>query len=372
MVTTEPAAQTTPKQNGEIQTTPQQALVRVVEDDSQFANLLDAGKFGHLQRVATLFANSALVPQHFQGNVPNCFIAMQMAMRMGVDPFMFMQNTYIVYGRPGMEAKLAIALINSSGLFVDSLDYEIVGDDPKKPDYKVRAFATRKSSGKTIYGPWVDWPTVKAEEWHSKKGSKWMTIPGLMFQYRAATFFGRLNCPERLMGMQTVDELRDTGDLPNDRTVISGERATSKAAALAAKVTSKPISENQVFEPTPEAMADAAQETISATQSPDTANPAEVPSKPATDAGVAGEPAKEKILVPQPKQGYALDHTKWVDAMMEAAMTLNVSESAIQAWMVARFGAEIFTKKSAQGAVKPGERVKAFIDFVQENGGIAT
>lgn len=163
-------------------------------------------------------------------------------------------------------------------------------------------------------------------------------------------------------------------DVLRAETQAASRPAGSKTQALAAKVTSRPLSEGHALEPTPEALEEAAQDPASATQTPDTANPVEVTTETPGDAGVAGQAdtVTIPIPVPQPKQGYALDHTKWVDAMMEAAMTLNVAESAIQAWMVARFGSEIFTKKSAQGAVKPGERAKAFIDFVVENGGIAT
>lgn len=192
-----------------------------VHDTSEFANLLDSGKFAQLWRVAQLYADTELVPGHFRGKPSDCFIACQMALRMGVDPYMFMQNTYVVAGRPGMEAKLAIALINSSGLFTDALDYEIQGDNPREPKYRVRAFATRKSTGKVVHGPWVDWETVKAERWDQKNGSKWLTIPGLMFQYRAATFFGRLHCPERMMGMHTADELDDMGGDPAPKMVVS-------------------------------------------------------------------------------------------------------------------------------------------------------
>lgn len=283
-----------------------------VEDNGEFQNLLDASRFGHLQRVATLFANSQLVPVHFQGNVANCFIAMQMAMRMRVDPFMFMQNTYIVYGRPGMEAKLAIALINSSGLFSDSLDYEIEGENPKAQNYRVRAFAKRKSTGKVVNGPWVDWELVKAEDWLSKKGSKWQTMPGLMFQYRAATFFGRLHCPERLMGMQTIDELRDTGELPHDRTVVSAGVA-SRTGSLAEKLTSRPVSEGQklVADPFIAEAQDQQAENI------DTST-GEVISESKT-----GEPA---VMAEPPVM---LGDQDFINAMNEMAMTKNVPEGVL-------------------------------------------
>jgi hypothetical protein len=50
---------------------------------------------------------------------------------------------------------------------------------------------------------------VKKEGWLDKPGSKWKTMPELMFQYRSAAFFGRLHCPEILMGMQTLEEVID-------------------------------------------------------------------------------------------------------------------------------------------------------------------
>ncbi len=181
----------------------------IVQDSSEFSALLDTGKFEQMWRIATIFSNSQLVPTHFQGKKENCFLGLQMAFRLGVDPMMLLQNTYIVGGRPGMESKMIIALINSSGLFEDPLEYEIEGDDPKDKKYRVRAYATRKGTGKVCKGPWIDWDMVKGEGWDSKSGSKWKSIPSQMFCYRAAAFFGRLYCPERLLGMQTADELQD-------------------------------------------------------------------------------------------------------------------------------------------------------------------
>lgn len=181
----------------------------IVHDDGQFAVLLDTAKFEHMWRIATMFAKTELIPKHFQNKPEDTFIVCQMAIRCGIDPMTMLQNTYIVHGRPGIESKLAIALVNTSGLFEDSLDYEIEGDDPSNKGYRVRCYAVRKSTGKRVEGPWIDWALVKAEGWDSKQGSKWKTMPALMFQYRAAMFFARLHCPERLLGMQTADELED-------------------------------------------------------------------------------------------------------------------------------------------------------------------
>ena len=50
---------------------------------------------------------------------------------------------------------------------------------------------------------------AKAEGWLDKSGSKWKTMPQQMLQYRAASFFARVFCPDILMGVQTADEIRD-------------------------------------------------------------------------------------------------------------------------------------------------------------------
>jgi hypothetical protein len=59
----------------------------------------------------------------------------------------------------------------------------------------------------------VDMAMAKAEGWIDKTGSKWKTMPQLMLRYRAATFFGRVYCPEILMGMHTEEEVEDFTDM---------------------------------------------------------------------------------------------------------------------------------------------------------------
>ncbi len=213
----------------------------IVQDDGVFADLMDTGRFEHLWRVAKVFAASNMVPQAFRGKPEDCLIACQMALRLKVDPFMLMQATYVVYGKPGMEAKLAIALINTSGLFKGGLRYERVGEDAAKQSYKCRAYGVRADTGETVHGPWITWEIVKKERWDQKEGSKWMTIPSLMFDYRAATWFGRTYCPERLMGMQTVDEI---DDLPNEPRQVVARTVASALAETRAALQSTPPAEN--------------------------------------------------------------------------------------------------------------------------------
>jgi hypothetical protein len=196
-----------------------------------FLNWLDPKRFEHVQRIAKVFAESEMVPMHYRKKVGDCIIGIQMAFRMDVDPFMFLQNTYVVHGKPGMLAALAIALINTRGPFAGLITWRFSGT-PGTDDWTCTASATLRATGAVCEVP-LSWKTVKAEGWLGKEGSKWKTIPEQMFRYRTATFLARLYCPECLMGMQTVEELRDVVDV--QATDVSVE-PTSRTEALAKKL----------------------------------------------------------------------------------------------------------------------------------------
>lgn len=166
--------------------------------------------FELMQRIAKAFASSDLVPQQYQGNLPNCMIALDMAQRIGANPLMVMQNLYIVHGTPGWSSKFLIATVNTCGRF-SALRYEWKGT-PGAADYGCRAWAVEKETGERLDGIWVTWAMVKAEGWSSKKGSKWMTMPDQMFLYRAAAFWQRVYAPDLAMGLQTAEEVRDVYD----------------------------------------------------------------------------------------------------------------------------------------------------------------
>jgi len=55
-------------------------------------------------RFAQFLAKSQFVPEQYQGKPGDCLVAIDAAQRLRVSPLMFLQNTYIVHGRPGMEA----------------------------------------------------------------------------------------------------------------------------------------------------------------------------------------------------------------------------------------------------------------------------
>ena len=99
-------------------------------------------------------------------------------------------------------------------------------------DLTCTAYATHHKTG-TLGEATVSWRMVKAEGWIAKDGSKWKTMPEMMFRYRSAMFLARLFCPEVLMGMQTTDELEDVG--PRVITVQSARPPAADPDAFATK-----------------------------------------------------------------------------------------------------------------------------------------
>lgn len=187
-----------------------------IEDAGDFWMLLDTAKFEQIKRLSAIFADSGLVPEHFAKNPQACFVAMTLAMQLRVQPFMLMNDLYMVHGKFGMQGKLVIALMKMSGKIVGDPRWEFTGEK-KKPDWTCTCRVTMKDSGEIVELP-LSWETVCAEGWPAKSQSKWPTMPEQMFKYRTATWLCRLYMPEVLLGLRTVDELvdieRDVADVP--------------------------------------------------------------------------------------------------------------------------------------------------------------
>lgn len=183
----------------------------LITKQAQVSMFLNEQRFEFAQRIGKMLSASTMIPEHFRNNLGNCMIALNLSERLGIDVFGLMQTSYVVHGRPGFEAKLLIAVFNSrTKLFFPPLRWEMKGDFPKGQDAACRAFAVDKETREPLYGEWIDWEMVRGEGWLDKAGSKWKTIPGQMFRYRAASFFINVYEPGLKMGIQTVDELEES------------------------------------------------------------------------------------------------------------------------------------------------------------------
>lgn len=193
-------------------------------------------QFEVMQRMGKMYASSTIIPDIYRGNIGNCIIALDMAMRMGANPLMTMQNLYIVHGNPAFSSKFLIATINASGRF-SPLRYEFKGVEGT-PDYGCRCVAyevSDKGHEEPLTGDWITMEMATKEGWTSKSGSKWKTMPNQMLRYRAAAFWQRVYCPEISMGLITKEEAEDIQDV--EYVEVSNKKSKlNDIAALAAGV----------------------------------------------------------------------------------------------------------------------------------------
>lgn len=202
----------------------------------------DAQSFSTALRMSQCLASSTVVPREYQNNVGNCMIAIEMASRINTSPMMVMQNLYIVNGRPAWSSQWIIAMINSSRRYKTELQFEF-GHDQADGGLSCRAWA-EDYSGHKVYGPKITMAMANQEGWTSKNGSKWKTMPDVMIQYRAASFFGRMNCPDMIMGIYSSDEVLDMGEMPTDGFALVVDPSTGEVQETEVEG-NKPVSQEQ-------------------------------------------------------------------------------------------------------------------------------
>lgn len=188
-------------------------------------------QFDDLARHAAALAKSDIIPKSYQGNPSNCLIAIELASRLGSSPMLVMQSLHIIQGRPSWSSQFLIASVNSCGKF-SPIRYRFDGK-PGSQEFGCTAIATELATGEILEGPMVTMAMVKAEGWLSKSGSKWQTMPDLMFRYRAAAFWARVYCPEVSMGLHTQEEREDIEPVQVARFSLSTRQIGEQAPALA-------------------------------------------------------------------------------------------------------------------------------------------
>lgn len=176
-----------------------------IPHDQSYNNLgiwNDPVSFEFAQRKAKALAQSTMVPKNYQGNLANSLIAIDIADRVKISPLAVMQNLYIVNGNPAWSSQFIVTMINNSRRFKTPLKFKLEGKGDNLTCY---AYAVGQD-GEEVKGVTITMEMAKKEGWTTKSGSKWQTMPEQMIQYRAASFFGRLHCPDLLMGIYAEEE----------------------------------------------------------------------------------------------------------------------------------------------------------------------
>lgn len=205
---------------------PTRGYVSPLEKIATYAELWQAGE---------MFAGSQLVPESFRGKPGDCAIALDLALRLDLNPLSLFPQLYVIHGRPSLSAQYMIALVNRSGRFTPItwqegddgvVEFTAYGKTRKIPNYYAVASFKSAITGETYASTRVDVRLAHANGWLTKDGSKWQTMPAQMCRYRSASWLIKSYAPELAMGLSFADESED---------VEAGETADNSTAVMALK-----------------------------------------------------------------------------------------------------------------------------------------
>ena len=157
--------------------------------------------FAQTKEIAQALSSSDLVPDHFKKKPANVLIALEFAHRNDISPFAAMQSLFVIHGRVGLTASMAISLARKHNVW-KSLTYKVEGEGNT---LAVTAIAKLHDDSEATAT--VSMKMANDAGW--SKNAIYKSIPEQMLKYRAAVFLIRSHFPEVLFGMQTVEELRD-------------------------------------------------------------------------------------------------------------------------------------------------------------------
>lgn len=251
--------------------------IRVVEDNSAIANLMDTARFEHMFRIANAMAAASLIPEHLVGKKKggeithftaeevraNCFLIVNQSLRWGFDPFAVMPETYVVGGKLGYQGKLIAAVVNSRANLEGRLRYSFTGTKGT-PGFTITVTGTFRGDAKPSE------VTLSVEQ-AKTQNDMWTKDPEQKLIYSGAVRWARRHCPEIVLGVYTDDDL--------DR--IAEREAAGRVIESAPKFAPRVQAEQETAPEPPQTDASAFQE------------PA-VPPEKAQDAPREPEPAKEQ------------------------------------------------------------------------------
>ena len=176
-------------------------LKKIQPQGSVFAS---DNSYERAMNVAKQLASSDLVPDTYKKNPANCVIALDVARQVRSSPLIVMQNLNIIKGKPSWSSTYIAAAIRTR---FKNIKVDLCGEGPKRG---CQVVAYDDNSDVLAEGARVTMEMAKLEGWIDKAMSKWKTMPDLMLQYRASAFFGRVHCPDVLIGLQSEYEIYDT------------------------------------------------------------------------------------------------------------------------------------------------------------------
>lgn len=178
----------------------------------QFQTMLEVMEFAKLMALS-----QAAVPSHLRGNPGACLAISIQALEWKMSPFAVANKSYLVNNkgeeRIAYESQLLHAIIEARAPLQGRLRFEILGEGD---DRRCKVYGTFK--GETEPHIYISETLGKLRDARGRndygklKGSPlWDTQPEVQLFYSASRQWGRLYCPDTILGIYTPEELDNQG-----------------------------------------------------------------------------------------------------------------------------------------------------------------
>lgn len=155
---------------------------------------------GQVMEFAKLMAGSgSAVPRHLRGQPGACLGVLDDAIRFGFNPYGLARKSYFVNDQLAYEAAVFMAIVNARAPLKDRPDIVFEGEGPNRVCIVTGVFTT--GAIRTYRSPRFD-------DIHPKNSTQWKNDPDQQQSYFSLRAWARRWCPEVILGVFDVDELR--------------------------------------------------------------------------------------------------------------------------------------------------------------------
>lgn len=150
--------------------------------------------------MSTEFAKSDLLPKHLRGRPHDVMITIAYGRELGLSPMQSIQGIYVVEGKPGVSAQMAVALVKSHPDVCEYFDLK----------ESTPAIATYETKRRGASSPVLLSFTIEEAKQAGLTGKdNWRKYPAAMLRARAAMHLARDVYPDLIANVYDEDELRE-------------------------------------------------------------------------------------------------------------------------------------------------------------------
>lgn len=191
-----------------------------ITDDGLDLLTRQAEAMGAAHKLATVLANTQMVPQIYRGKPDDAAAAILYGAEVGLKPQQALQQVFVVHGQPAIYARTMVALLKAKGYrfeTVESTDEAVT----------VRATSPRGEAEEAT------WTIERAKKAGYTSNKKYSTDPQAMLYSKAASEVSRKIAPDVLLGIRYSAEDLEL-EQPVRATATRTDRRGGARAALSA------------------------------------------------------------------------------------------------------------------------------------------